>query len=359
MRLTRVVCRNFRSLAAVDFAPVPGVNVVCGRNAQGKTSLLEAVVYAATTRSHRTQTDTELARHGEEEFHVRLEAGAETAAAPVVVEANWWRGAKRFKVNGIPQGRLSDLLGRVKVVLFCPDDLALVKGAASVRRKLLDMELSQLSPPYLFALQQYRQALRQRNELLRRGEPEGALLDVWDVQLITHGRALMEARAAYIAELSELAAEMYRRIAEAEPLAAAYLPDVRTPDELAQTLARGRASDVRQRLTGRGPHRDDLELLVAGRPARTYGSQGQQRSAVLALKLAEVELVRRRAGTLPTLMLDEVLAELDADRARSLFAAIPEGTQSLVTTTQTAEPLRGMGVDFAVFRMEGGCLGQE
>ena len=132
--------------------------------------------------------------------------------------------------NDRPQGRLRDLLGRVKVVLFCPDDLALVKGAASVRRKLLDMELSRLSPPYLFALQQYRQALRQRNELLRRGEPEGALLDVWDVQLITHGRALMEARAAYIAELSELAAEMYRRIAEAEPLEAAYICLLYTSD---------------------------------------------------------------------------------------------------------------------------------
>ena len=154
MRLTRVVCRTFRRLADVDFAPTPGVNVVSGENAQGKTSLLEAVLYAATTKSHRTAQESELSAHGGEGFHVRIEA--ERAGRPVDIEVNWWRGEKRFKINGVPQTRLSDILGRVNVVLFVPDDAALVKGAASVRRRFLDMELSQISPPYMAALQQYR-----------------------------------------------------------------------------------------------------------------------------------------------------------------------------------------------------------
>lgn len=357
MRLTRVICRNFRSLTSVDFTPGPGVNVIHGQNAQGKTTLLEAVLYAATTKSHRTATETELVRHGEDRFHVRIEA--EHDGESLDIEANWWNGAKRFKVNGVAQGRLSDLLGRLKVVLFCPDDVALVKGSASVRRRLMDMELSQLQPVYLAALQQYRQALRQRNELLRAAAPDGEMLDVWEVQLVRHGQTLMEARAAFVAELSELAEGVYRTIAGNESLSMAYLPDVRRAEDLAATLARARAADLRQRMTGRGPHRDDLELLIDGQPARVFGSQGQQKSAVLALKLAEVELVRRRAGVWPVLMLDEVLAELDPERARRLFAAVPEGVQSLITTTQPEHPLRGGVPAPDMFRMEGGRLERE
>ena len=203
MRLTQVVCRTFRRLADVDFAPVPGVNIVSGENAQGKTSLLEAVLYAATTKSHRTAQETELATHGGEGFHLRIEA--ERGGRAVDIEVNWWRGEKRFKINGVPQTRLSDILGRINVVLFVPDDAALVKGAASVRRRFLDMELSQISPPYLTALQQYRQALRQRNELLRAVNPAGDMIDLWDVQLAQYGRLLCEARAAFVEELSSIA----------------------------------------------------------------------------------------------------------------------------------------------------------
>ena len=354
MRLTRVVCRTFRRLADVDFAPTPGVNVVSGENAQGKTSLLEAVLYAATTKSHRTAQETELAAHGGEGFHVRIEA--ERGGRPVEIEVNWWRGEKRFKINGIPQTRLSDILGRLNVVLFVPDDAALVKGAASVRRRFLDMELSQISPPYLAALQQYRQALRQRNELLRAVNPAEDMIDLWDVQLAQYGQTLGAVRAAFVEELSALAGPLYAGIAGGEPMTAVYEPDVKANDDIAAALARSRAADLRQRVTTRGPHRDDMELLIDGRPARTFGSQGQQKTAVLAMKLAEVELVRRRTGEVPVLMLDEVLAELDPHRARRLFESIPADTQVLATTTRPELPAGVAGTDPALFRIHGGIL---
>lgn len=354
MRLTRVVCRTFRRLADVDFAPMPGVNVVSGENAQGKTSLLEAVLYAATTKSHRTAQETELAAHGGEGFHLRVEA--ERGERPVEIEVNWWRGEKRFKINGVPQTRLSDILGRVNVVLFVPDDAALVKGAASVRRRFLDMELSQISPPYLAALQQYRQALRQRNELLRAASPAEDMIDLWDVQLARHGQVLSATRAAFVEELSALAGPLYARIADGEPMAAAYEPDVKPNDDIAAALARCRAADLRQRVTTRGPHRDDLEISIDGQPARSFGSQGQQKTAVLAMKLAEVELVRGRTGEVPLLMLDEVLAELDPQRARRLFESIPADTQVLATTTRPELPAGVAGPDPALFRIHGGIL---
>ncbi len=354
MRLTRIACRTFRRLSGVDFAPAPGVNVVSGENAQGKTSLLEAVLYAATTKSHRTAQETELPAHGGEGFHLRIEA--ERGGHSVDIEVNWWRGEKRFKINGVAQTRLSDILGRINVVLFVPDDAALVKGAASVRRRFLDMELSQISPPYLAALQQYRQALRQRNELLRAANPAEDMIDLWDVQLAKYGQTLSEARAAFVEELSALAGPLYAGIAGGEPMAAAYEPDVKPGDDIASALARSRAADLRQRMTTRGPHRDDLEIIIDGRPARSFGSQGQQKTAVLAMKLAEVELVRRRTGEVPVLMLDEVLAELDPHRARRLFESIPADTQVLATTTRPELPAGVTGPEPALFRIHGGDL---
>ena len=186
MHLTRFQCRGFRGLQDTDFVPCPGLNVLSGANAQGKTSVLEAILYGATTRSHRASSDEELVHYGGNEFHVRIEALA--AGHPVLIEANWWCEAKRFRVDGVPQTRLSDILGRVCVVFFAPEDIGLVKGAASVRRLFLDMELSQVQPPYLRALQRYRQALRQRNELLRRQCTDGALLEPWELQLAEHGK---------------------------------------------------------------------------------------------------------------------------------------------------------------------------
>ncbi|HNT88663.1 MAG TPA: DNA replication/repair protein RecF, partial [Candidatus Hydrogenedentes bacterium] len=352
--LIRVACRDFRCLAETAFEPAPGTTLLRGANAQGKTSLFEAVLFAAVTKSHRTNQDAELVRHGCPGFHVRLDALR--ADREVTIDARWREGIKRFQVNGVPQTRLSDILGKIHVVLFCPEDAELVRGGAAIRRRFLDMEISQVSPPYLNALQQYRQALRQRNELLRRQESDPAMFDVWEAQLARDGATLMREREAYIQELARHGADAYARLAEQEPLALAYRPDVPDPDQLAAALVKARDTDLKRAATTRGPHRDDLDIHIADKSARLFASQGQQKTAALVLKLAELELVKARAGEYPVLMLDEVLAELDEARARRLVAAIPRETQCLVTTTEL-EPRPGrFGADWAEFRIERGTV---
>ena len=330
MYLDELHCHGFRCLADLHFTPARGVNFIRGRNAQGKTSLLECILFAATSKSHRTSLETDLAARGGEGFRIALHVVR--ADREVTLEVNWWQGDKRVKVNGVAQSRMSDTLGKVRVVLFSPEDIALVKGSASTRRKFLDMALSQLSPVYLAALQQYRQVLRQRNELLRASQPDGRQLDAWDQQLIKHGRILIQEREAFIEELGNFAAQAYRAIAREEELRLRYLPDTPARD-LEKALQEARPSDLRRKQTSHGPHRDEIEFVIADKPARSYASQGQQKSAALAVKLAELELVRERTGEYPILMLDEVLAELDAARGEHMFDAINEEVQCLLTTT--------------------------
>ena len=357
MFLTHVECRTFRRLSELSFDPVPGLNVLRGGNAQGKTTVLEAVLCAATSKSHRTTSDVELVQRGTDGF--RIKASAQRRDRMVDIETNFWRGAKRFKVNGVAQTRISDVLGHLNAVFFSPEDLDLIKGGAAGRRRFLDMELSQICPAYLLALQQYRQTLRQRNELLRGEAPDRDLLDVYDEQLVRHGRAVMEERRAYLAELAPLAAEAYARIAGGESMTAAYCSDVKPGDDFARVLAKSRDHDLRRGQTHRGPHRDEVELMVAGVAAREFGSQGQQKTAALALRLAEHQLAWRRTGEWPVLMLDEVLAELDARRARALFASIGPETQCLVTTTERTGPREGLFERAASFRIEEGRLEKE
>lgn len=354
MLITQVQCRDFRCLEAVDFRPVPGINVIQGDNAQGKTSLLEAILYAATSKSHRTNTESELTRHGCEGFQVTVDAQRRDRA--VGLSAVWWKGQKRFKVNEIPQTRLSEILGRIHVVFFSPEDVELIKGGAAARRLFMDMELSQMDAGYLAALQRYRQALRQRNELLRAHEPDAALIAPWDAQLVQHGALLMARRADYVRELSVAAATAYTTIAHAEPLELCYAPDAGEPEALEGVMRNALASDLRRRVTSRGPHRDDIEVTIGGHPARTHASQGQQKSAALAIKLAEVMLVEARTGEYPVLMLDEVLAELDEHRARQLFHAVPDAVQCLVTTASPLVDTVADGRAAAQWRMWGGKL---
>jgi len=357
MRLTSHEARGFRCLDAIRFDPQPGLNLLRGKNAQGKTSVLESILFAATSKSHRTNQERGLLQHDTESFHLR--SRVKRADRELQLEANWYRGQKRFKVNGVSQQRMSDILGQLNVVLFSPEDVEIVKGGAAVRRKFLDMELSQVDVRYLQALQNYRTVLRQRNELLRRPRPDRDLLRAWEPQLLEAGRTVMLERTRFVEELAGIAATMHAAIGEGEALQVRYEPDVRRPDGLEEALDKHFERDVRRQQTTRGPHRDDIGLYVRDKPAREYGSQGQQKTAALALRLSVVELVRQRAGEYPVLMLDEVLAELDSERSRSLFEALPDEVQCIATTTQLTGAPAGYGGELAGFRIEGGRLERE
>lgn len=334
MRLLELTCDRFRCLNNLRFEPGPGLNVIRGDNAQGKTSILEAVLYAATSKSHRTSTESDLVQRGESIF--RVGAHVQRAAREVHTEIAWAHGAKRIKVNGVNQTRVSDLLGKINVVIFSPEDADLVRGSASNRRTFLDMELSQLHASYLHALQRYRHAMRQRNEVLRMPNPDDALLDPWDAQLAEHGTTLIQERRRFIDQLAPLANTAYKAIAEGEEMSVVYRPDVKEDVPLIESFAAARKSDVRQRMTTRGPHRDDLEIVVDDKAARQFASQGQQKTAGLAIKLAELELMRERTGEYPVLLLDDVFAELDTSRSREVLSTIPPSVQCLITTTEFA-----------------------
>ena len=354
MHLIRFASTGFRALAEICFEPSPGVNVIRGDNAQGKTSLLEAILFAATARSHRTNIETELVKHGENCFQLRAQAARRDRE--IAIEANWWKGVKRFKVNGVLQTRISDILGKLNAVLFSPEDIILVKGTGTHRRRFLDMELSQISPAYLNALQQYRQALRQRNEILRGEAPDPELLDPWDAQLARHGDVLMRERDAFVSDLAKRAAHAYGRIADGERLAVTYQPDVQSTEPLGAILKKTRPSDMRRGTTTRGPHRDDVFIEIAGQPARNFGSQGQQKTAAVCLRLAELELVKERTGEYPVLMLDEVLSELDERRSRLLFDTIDAQVQCLITTASSTKQIALIRREDAVYQIRRGIL---
>lgn len=354
MRLIELSCDHFRCLRELRFAPGPGVNVIRGDNAQGKTSILEAALYAATSKSHRTSSESDLVERGEPLF--RVGARVERAAREVFTEIAWSHGAKRVKVNGVNQTRVSDLLGKINVVIFSPEDSDLVRGSASNRRTFLDMELSQLHANYLHALQRYRHAMRQRNEVLRSPMQDEALLEPWDAQVAEHGAVLMRERRRFVDELAPLANRAYGAIADGEQMRVAYRPDVKEDVPLLDALVASRKTDLRQGVTTRGPHRDDLEFVVDEKAARQFASQGQQKTAGLAVKLAELELMRARTGEYPVLLLDDVFAELDANRSREVLSTIPAGVQCLITTTEFALTSELEARHPAVFTIRNGAL---
>ena len=353
MRLEKIVCEQFRRLSRVAVEPDPGLNVFFGGNAQGKTSLLEAALYATTARSHRASVDRELVQHGAEGFYVALWAAG--MGGRVMVEARWWQGVKRFRVNGAVPERLSDLLGRVQVVLFAPDDQELVKGAASARRRFLDICLSRIQGRYLRALQAYRQALRQRNALLKGTRPDPVLLESFDALLAREGTILTETRAEWVTRLDAAASALYRDLAEQrETLRLRYAPDIRDTGQYLEVLLRSRESDLRMGSTGRGPHRDELQMLVEDRPLDVFGSQGQQKSAALALRLAEAVLTREASGETPALLLDEIFSDLDERRSERVLDAVPPDAQALVTTARPLETLPRQLRDARLFQVRDG-----
>lgn len=354
MRISRVECTGFRCVRSVRFEPGPGLTIIRGGNAQGKTSLLEAILFAITARSHRTTRDADLANYQDQHFRVVIDVTRKDRA--VTLEASWRSGAKRFKVNGVAQERVSDILGQANVVLYAPEDITLVRGSAVYRRRFLDIALSQLSPPYLSALQQYRHALRQRNELLRSDRPDGDLIAVWDSQLARHGDVLRQSRAEFTQGLAAHAKRIYGQLAQAEVFELCYAPDIPLGESMGNVLAKRRLHDVRRGTTTHGPHRDDIEMLIEDRPARAFGSQGQQKTAALALKLAEVEVFRTMRGEYPILMLDEALAELDGHRAQRVFKTVDSRAQCIVTTTDMTA--RSVPADTTAkwFEIEGGRL---
>ncbi|MEA2663236.1 MAG: replication and repair protein RecF [Candidatus Eremiobacteraeota bacterium] len=335
MRLERVRLADFRNYASLDFAPAPGLNVFVGPNAQGKSNLLEALAMLATGKSFRAHRESELVREGAERAQIageaRIAAGAISVRCAIAKTPAGTR--KTFEVNGGAVG-FARFLGRTRVVTFVPADLQLVGGGPALRRAFLNGALAQLSPTYYRDLALYAKVVQQKSALLRGlVAPDRDLLLAYNDELVRPAAALIAARRAFVDELAAATAAIYGRWrGTAERLEVAYAPN--PAGDVGEALAAHTGSELRRRTTLVGPHRDDLRLTIDGRALAAFGSQGQQRTAVLALKVAEYDVMRARAGDAPILLLDDVLSELDAERAGGFLGAVRGFEQAFLTTTE-------------------------
>jgi len=340
MVVTRLRLRDFRTYASADVALGPGLTVVHGPNGAGKTNMLEAVYFGCTARSCRTSNEREVVRFDAAATRVEVEGRDRDGEHSLSVGFQPGEN-KRIKVDGAPVERLLDAPHRPLVSVFLPDRLELVKGPPALRRSHLDALVTGLWPARNATRRAYGQALAQRNALLgriRAGAAGRGGMGAWDLELARHGLALRGNRDAAIALIDERFVAAAAELGLSGAAELRYRPRTRaaTPEEFAAELAERLDSDLERGFTQHGPHRDDVALLRDGRELRVYGSQGEQRLALLALLLAERDALTEERGAAPLLLLDDVMSELDAERRSALIARVTAAGQTLVTTTDLA-----------------------
>lgn len=344
MKLEELKLQHFRNYQDLDVTFGSGVNVLLGENAQGKTNLLEAIYFLALARSHRTSNDRELISWEADTAQVYGRVLKHSGNTPL--ELTLSKHGKKAKVNHLEQAKLSDYVGQLNVILFAPEDLSLVKGSPQGRRRFMDMEFGQMSHKYLYDIAQYRTILKQRNRYLKelgnKQQSDMVLLDVLSDQLANYGASIINARLNLLKRLEIWAAQVHNEISqEKETLVFRYETAVKAADlsdtqHIYEALKQGyqdrREKELFQRTTLIGPHRDDLKFIVNGKDVASFGSQGQQRTTALSVKLAEIDLMYEQTGEYPVLLLDDVLSELDDSRQTHLLTAIQDKVQTFLTT---------------------------
>lgn len=350
-----LTARDFRILESVEVNPSPGMNIIEGANAQGKTSLLEAIHLVSTGRLMRSGRDGSAIRRDSEAFRVAAVVSPGGTEAAVELARG---GRKRALLNGMGLPRASDLLGRLPSVSFSAQDLSIVRGDPSDRREFLDEELAQLLPSYLRDLAAYKRSLEQRNALLKSARenwtgPE--VFEAWEERLLGHGVALREARRTWLSELGGLAAAAHSELAGGEILSLT-LQENDSADTL-DAYALTRREDIARGSTSIGPHRDDLKIEIGGLDGRLHASQGQQRTAVIALKLAVQESARQRFGFPPVLLLDDVFSDLDENRRRRLVErAVEHAGQVFITCTEATQAGNALIQQSKIFQVRSGVV---
>lgn len=365
MRLQSVEVRDFRNISSAELSPGEHATVVVGPNGQGKTNLLEALYLLTTLRPLRTNRYSELIRFGAERARVAGRFALGGAERVIAVEVG--REGREAFVDGKPVRALTEYFGGVSVVAFTPDDLAVLKGGPDGRRRLLDRAVFNRFPGHLEASRDYQRALKQRNRLLKEGAPFD-YVDAFNETLARAGSRVIARRLALVAELAPRAATSFEAIAKGDGgLAVSYaptgLPAEALGDEagiagaLLEQLRRRTASDIERGFTSAGPHADDLDLELGGRPAKGFASQGQQRAVVLALKIGEIENLRATVGVPPLLLLDDVSSELDPARNAFLMEYLRAcGLQVFLTTTDERLVREGAGEDARLFQVAAGAF---
>ena len=370
MYLKTLELHNFRNYADLVVEFGSGINVLLGENAQGKTNLLESIYFLALTRSHRTNSDRDLISWKTKAARVSGSVQKEHTVTPL--EINLSSKGKNAKVNHLEQSRLSQYVGQFNVILFAPEDLSIVKGSPAVRRKFIDMEFGQMSSKYLYNSAQYRSVLKQRNQYIKQLQfnPKGdqVYLDVLSDQLAAHGAEIIFQRIQFLKKLEKWSQEVHKEISQGkEKLSFQYVSPISSDQAdttekiyaaLQALFQKQREKELQQGKTLVGPHLDDVRFMVNDKNVSTFGSQGQQRTTALSVKLAEIDLMKEETGEYPVLLLDDVLSELDDSRQTHLLTAIQNKVQTFITTTSLSGVAQQLINEPHVFNIDHGVLMQ-
>ena len=370
MYLKTLELHNFRNYADLVVEFGSGINVLLGENAQGKTNLLESIYFLALTRSHRTNSDRDLISWKTKAARVSGSVQKEHTVTPL--EINLSSKGKNAKVNHLEQSRLSQYVGQLNVILFAPEDLSIVKGSPAVRRKFIDMEFGQMSSKYLYNSAQYRSVLKQRNQYIKQLQfnPKGdkVYLDVLSDQLAAHGAEIIFQRIQFLKKLEKWSQEVHKEISQGkEKLSFQYVSPISSDQAdttekiyaaLQALFQKQREKELQQGKTLVGPHLDDVRFMVNDKNVSTFGSQGQQRTTALSVKLAEIDLMKEETGEYPVLLLDDVLSELDDSRQTHLLTAIQNKVQTFITTTSLSGVAQQLINEPHVFNIDHGVLMQ-
>ncbi len=339
MYVKKLKLLGFRNYKSEEFEFLPDTNILYGNNAQGKTNALEALYIFSIGKSFRTQQDRELINFSESftRLLVEFDDKVRTNEIEIVIRRD---RKKQIKINDIPISKMGDLIGKFTVILFSPDELNLTKGSPNARRRFLDIAISQLRPKYYHILRRYNKVLEQRNNLIKKlrvtsNNSAKETLFVWNEKLAEYGIAIIEYRKNFIEKLQEFSKKIHFEIS-GESFEIKYKPAFSTKEEFKQKLDDSIDKEIEQGFTMYGPHRDDLDIFTENKDIKTYGSQGQHRSAVLALKLAQADIIYEDTGEYPILLLDDIMSELDFSRRAYLINKI-KNKQVIITCTDADE----------------------
>ncbi|NPC94896.1 DNA replication/repair protein RecF [Bacillus sp. WMMC1349] len=368
MYIQNLTLSSYRNYECLDLQFEDKVNIIIGENAQGKTNLMEAIYVLAMAKSHRTSNDKELIRWDADYAKIEGRIMKKNGSVPIQLVIS--KKGKKAKLNHIEQQKLSQYVGAVNTIMFAPEDLNLVKGSPQVRRRFLDMEIGQVSPVYLHDLSLYQKILSQRNHFLKqlqtRKQTDHTMLDVLTEQLIEFAAKVVMKRLQFVDQLEKWAKPIHSGISRGiENLTLKYHTSLHvseTPElskiinSYQESFSKLRDKEIDRGVSLAGPHRDDVAFYVNGRDVQTYGSQGQQRTTALSLKLAEIDLIQEEIGEYPILLLDDVLSELDDYRQSHLLHTIQGRVQTFVTTTSIDGIDHKTLNEAGIFRVENGTL---
>ena len=359
MKIKKISLLNFRNCANINITLNEGMNIFIGDNAQGKTNILESIYYCAFAKSHRTSKDKELINWNGDISFISVSVAKDRLDKKIDINI-LKDGKKVIRVNSIKINKIGELFGTFNVVMFSPEDLKIIKDSPGVRRKFIDMELCQLDSKYYYNLVQYNKVMNERNIVLKNKNLDLDMLDIYDLQLAKFGSYIIEKRLSYLESLNKYSEDIHKDITLGkEIIEFKYNSTIKNlnniQDEFYETLIKNRKRDVDKGITSHGPHRDDFSVYINNVDTKSFGSQGQQRTAVLTMKFASLRIIKEITGEYPVLLLDDVLSELDFNRKRYILKSIND-IQTIITCTGIEDLGDYLNKDSKLFKVKEGIV---